>query len=385
MSALWLAIGGMCALAAAMGIGRFGFTPVLPHMLTETGLSIQAAGLIASANFLGYFLGALASAIVPEDGRLVWTRAALAASVATTAAMALTLDPLVWGLIRFASGVASAFVFVFAASIVLDGLARAGRSTLSAVLYAGVGVGIALSAIATHVVTEAGGGFAAQWNVLAAITAVLSCVVVATVRDGGEGAAIADGPAHQRLSATASAAFVRLVLAYGLFGFGYVVTATFLVAMLREVSADRTVETLAWLLVGVAAAPSVAVWVAVGRRLSMIAAFRLALVVEAIGVAASAISSAPVFAGAAAILLGGTFMGATALGLIAARELQPNTTRQAVSLMTASFAFGQMLGPSSAGALSAATGSFSAASWLAALALIAAALLARSAFNAVQR
>ena len=47
------------ALMMAMGIGRFALTPQLPHLVSEGQLSLTAAGVVAAANYLGYFLGAL--------------------------------------------------------------------------------------------------------------------------------------------------------------------------------------------------------------------------------------------------------------------------------------------------------------------------------------
>ena len=59
---LSLAIGGLLAMAAAIGIGRFVYTPILPPMVEELGLTKAQAGIIASANFMGYFAGALLAA-----------------------------------------------------------------------------------------------------------------------------------------------------------------------------------------------------------------------------------------------------------------------------------------------------------------------------------
>ena len=119
------------------------------------------------------------------------------------------------------------------------------------------------------------------------------------------------------------------------------------------------------------------VWSFLGRRIGTSTAFAVAALIEAIGVLISV--SEPGMAGiaVAAVLLGGTFMGLTAMGLTRARELAQGDTRRALAALTVAFGVGQIVGPLFAGAVSDALGGFIVPSVAAAGALIWAAWLAR--------
>ena len=101
MSPLLALLGGATTLMVAMGIGRFLYTPILPDMIAVRLLDVASAGLLASSNFLGYFVGALGAAFFanPRARRAVLI-AAIALSVLTTLAMGLTQQALLWHLLR---------------------------------------------------------------------------------------------------------------------------------------------------------------------------------------------------------------------------------------------------------------------------------------------
>ncbi len=341
-----IALGGLIALAAGMGIGRFVYTPVLPFMEEALGLSKPQAGFIASVNFLGYLLGALAASLSAlPGGRRAWFLGALGVSAVTTGAMGLTTSmPLFLGL-RFIGGVASAFVLVFGSAIVLDRLAAMGRPGLSAIHFAGVGVGIAVSAILVSGLSAGGGGWQVQWLASGAVALLALAVVIWLVPDGGA----ADRPAVTSSSANLDRRLIGLIVAYGLFGFGYVITATFISTMVRTTPQLQPIEPVVWLVVGLAAVPSIALWTWLGRLWGNDRSFALACVVEGLGVALSVLSTNAVAVLVGAALLGGTFMGITALGFIYARDLTPGDPRRSLALMTASFGLGQMIGPTFAG------------------------------------
>jgi predicted MFS family arabinose efflux permease len=372
-TAIATALGGLVALAAAMGIGRFVYTPILPDMIASLGLTKSQAGLIASANFLGYLVGAFAAAAPLPGGRRRWFLGALAASALSTGAMALGDSVAPFLFLRFLGGVASAFVLILASSLVLDRLAMAGQPGLAAVHFAGVGSGIALSAVIVAALAAGGHHWQAQWLASGAVS-LLALAAAAWLLPG-------DGAAAQATMAAARTAIdprlIRLTVAYGLFGFGYVITATFIAAMVREAAALRDIEGIVWLVVGLAAMPSVALWAWVGRRLGNGAGFALACVVEAIGVAAS-VAETPATVLLCAVLLGGTIMGITALGFAAGRELIGGDPRRLFAVMTGTFGIGQMIGPSFAGLAYEMSGSFTLPTLAAAAALLlAAALTAR--------
>ncbi|RUW50391.1 YbfB/YjiJ family MFS transporter, partial [Mesorhizobium sp. M8A.F.Ca.ET.021.01.1.1] len=163
-TALRYAFAGMIAMAVAMGIGRFVYTPILPGMMEELHLSPADAGWIASANYLGYLVGALVAAGNWAHGReRSLMLAALGASAVLAALMGLTDAMAAFLAIRFLAGLASAFVMVFMASIVFSHIAEAGRGDLQAWHFGGVGLGIAMSAAMMAVLVTEHAGWAQGW------------------------------------------------------------------------------------------------------------------------------------------------------------------------------------------------------------------------------
>ncbi|WP_244284758.1 MULTISPECIES: YbfB/YjiJ family MFS transporter [unclassified Pannonibacter] len=366
-----LALGGLLSLAAAMGIGRFVYTPVLPFMIGQVPLSKADGGLIASANFLGYLVGALAASSGSLPGsRRMWFIGSLVASSALSFAMAWTDSIPVFMLLRFLAGLASAFAFVFSAALILDRLAQAGRPGLSALYFSGVGAGIAGSALIVSGLAAMGADWQGLWTGCGVISLALTVLIAWMVPGAAETAPPAPAKTGPR---RLPAGLPQLIAAYGLFGIGYVVTATFIAVIARSDPALATAEPYLWLIVGLAAAPSIFIWNRIAARTGVPRAYALACVIEACGVALSVTATGPAGILLAAFLLGITFMGITALGLIEARRLSTGDPRRTIALMTASFGLGQMLGPSLAGFAAGSTGSFALPSAGAAICLLLAA------------
>lgn len=366
-SPVTIAFAGALAMAAAMGFGRFFYTPVLPGMMAGIPLSASQAGFIAAGNFAGYLAGALLASQGWASGReRMLALSGLASTSLLLAGMAAVSTLPLFILIRFLSGLASAFAMIFTSSIVLP--YGHGRPAVQALHFGGVGAGIALSSLLAFTINLLAGDAAHgwRWNWIAAAILVASTllVIVVLLPRPSAGQAVAHEPPVRWTKP-----LILLTASYGLFGFGYVVTATFLVAIARNAAAGAVVEASAWLVTGIAAAFSLFLWQPFARKLGLVKCYLICLILEAVGVLGSVLL--PAIAGTliGGLLLGLTFMTVTAYGLQIARSLAHESPRRALALMTAAFGTGQIIGPLVAGWATEWSGSFKLASLLAAMVL----------------
>lgn len=360
-------IGGIVALAIAMGVARFAFTPILPAMQAATGLGPEGAGLLASLNYLGYLAGAVGAGLVPHGRiRTAVFRASLVLSVGTTAAMGLVAGPAdesmaAWSILRFLSGLSSAGIFILGIAIVLDALARLGREAKAGWLYTGVGIGIASSGLFVAL-TGSRLGWAGDWLALGLICAVASLSSWAWVADRpdhrGPAAAVASAGAERgRRPGGMPAPLVLLAVAYFLEGGGYIVSGTFLVSILKTMPETAALGEVAWILVGIAAAGSGLLWAAVGRRVGPWRGLILAHAAQAVGILLP-VTGSPAAAVLSAILFGGTFVGIVSLAFGLGRQLSAGASTRVIGALTAVYGIGQILGPLAAGLMVARTGSY---------------------------
>lgn len=340
-TAVALAITGMLSLVVAIGIGRFAFTPILPMMQKDLGLTLRGAGLLASANYVGYLAGAL-SAIWIRVAPGAMVRASALATVLLTAAMAFTAEMTAWLLLRGLAGVASAWVLIFASSWVLQGLARLGRGGLGGLMFGGVGLGISLAGLLCLVFLAGGWTSDQAWLALAAVALLPMLCTWGIWRD-------AESPASATTDAPPvplhSAQYQRLIWAYGSFGFGYIVPATFLPAMARDIVPDPLVFGWAWPLFGAAALASVLLAGRVSARYAYRSIWLFSQVVMGLGILVPILWKGIGGIVVSALLVGGTFVVATMAGLQEGRRVAGASATRLLAAMTAAFAAGQVLGP----------------------------------------
>jgi MFS family permease len=327
------------ALAGAMGVGRFVFTPVLPLMEAQAHLTSAQASTLATSNYLGYLIGAVLGIMLPALSR---ARRALRVSgvvlVLTLAAMPLTRDVAAWAALRGLAGVASAVIFMVAGNMILTELASE-RPHMTGWAYGGVGAGIALSGALVAVVKPIGDWQAAWWA-SAGLTALLLAAAWLVGVTGPAERPAAPSPAP-RAAPRHTRWFAILAVSYFLEGAGYIVAGTFLVAAISATGPPWLAGSV-WIIVGAAAVPSCAAWTWLSRRVSRPTLITGALLLQAVGIALPALTAAVPAALAAAVLFGGTFIGITTLSLAAGRHLR---VPRAVAILTAGYGIGQVLGP----------------------------------------
>jgi predicted MFS family arabinose efflux permease len=336
------AVDGALALAAAMGIGRFAYTALLPPTQAALQVGDGVAGGLASLNLAGYLVGVLwARHLAARPTRAAALRLGIGITALATALGALTTSTLVWAVLRSAAGVASGLTFVLASAVALEAELPA-----TGLLYGGVGAGMALSGAVAALSPERL-GFGTPWLVLGGAAALLGAPAWSRL------APVPPAPPKPRPSHAdhPGVGLRRLAAAYFLEGLGYIVSGTFAVASVRRTPGLEALAPWTWVLTGLAAAPSALVWSAVGRRIGTRQALALAYLAQAAGMALPSLfgTAWAVLCGAA--LFGGTFIGIVTLAMSAGRHLAPASPGRMVGTLTAVYGVGQVLGPLAAGAL----------------------------------
>lgn len=352
-----IAATGAAALAVAMGIGRFAFTPLLPMMLHDGVLDLAGASWLASANYLGYLLGAVLCTLQPWIWRRLgnppppdaaaMARAGLIATTGLTLAMALPW-PALWPTLRFAAGVATACVFVYISGWCLAQLARRDRAALGGMIYVGPGTGIVLSGLIASVIVAWQGSAQRGWLVFGVLACVLTLLIRPILLRGtlpAPSTATGGDPTADTEAEASRGEIVLLVIGYGCAGFGYIITATFLPVIARQALPGSPWLDLFWPIFGL----GVIVGAMLTTRVSLAGDMRRRLAgchaVQALGVLLSLVS--PTLAGfvLGSLLLGLPFTAITYFGMQECRRLRPSSAAALMGLATALYGMGQVVGP----------------------------------------
>lgn len=357
-------IAGVCALLLTAGLARFGYTPLLPIMRNEAGLSYLAGGWLATFNYMGYMSGALLAASIHRLSiKYQLYRIGLILAVLSTAAMAMTTNVIAWSILRFIAGMTTVCGMLIASGLIMNWLIRQRQRPLLGIHFAGLGLGIVVSgvavgAMADHLTWDQ------QWLGLGALGVLFLVPAWAWMP------APADVAQESREAAPAlpSRRWMHLLIAaYFCAGFGYVVSATFIVAIVESLPTLHGRGSWIWVMVGLAAAPSTFLWDRIAQRFGQMSALLLAYGLQIISFVLPWISSGFWPNVVSALLYGNTFVGIVSLTLSLVGRYFPNNPANAMARLTLSYGFAQMLAPAIAGYIAEASGSYMGALGIAAI------------------
>lgn len=349
-------LAGICALVLTVGLARFAYTPMLPIMKAQAGLGYVAAGWLAAINYAGYMAGTLLAASAGDlRRRYVLYRIGLGVAVASTVAMGMTTYPVVWGVLRFLSGLSSVAGLLLASGLVLNWLLRHGRRPDLGLHFTGMGIGIVVSGAAV-VLTVGVLPWSGQWIALG-LLGLLFFVPAWCWMPAPDDAVAA--PSIMAPAAAGNIRWMRLLnAAYLCAGFGFVIGATFIVAILERLPVLQGRGGWVWVIVGLAALPSTFVWDRIARRVGATRALILAYLLQGAGMLLPAVSGSALVNLLSAALFGATFVGIVSLTLALVGRHVPSNPSRAMARITLGYGVAQIIGPIVAGYMARATGSY---------------------------
>lgn len=339
MSPLIRLLASSVALMMAMGIGRFALTPQMPHLLSEGQIDLTGAGLLAAANYLGYFVGAVDSIFARSHqhvrGRLyggLW----LCVLLTLASSWANGFWPHL--LLRFGAGVASAWALVMITSLSQPLAIAAGRPRLGALVFAGPGLGIVLTGLLALVSNLLGQRSATLWLLYGTVALVMLLAILPFLPKPAV-------TVTQVSSAGSNGSIAHLCWIYFLYGLGYIIPATFLSQMASAQFNGAWQADLFWPCFGLAAALGVGVASLRRKHPNTTRRWLMAtLWLQAAGVFACLLGNGWGLA-LGVLLCGAPFLACMQLVMARLREVAPHGYQRSTGLLTASFAVGQLSGP----------------------------------------
>jgi predicted MFS family arabinose efflux permease len=342
-----------------LGIGRFAYALVLPDMRDSLAWSYSAAGFMNTINAVGYLAGALlASRMIRRFGLAANVRWGTLACVLSLALCAISANFAVLSFARLLTGFAAAAGFVsggaLAATIAQSRPERA--NFLLSLFYAAPGLGILASGlIAPYVLQAFGpGSWWIVWWAMTLLTAVM--ILPLLLAPLGSGALSSQAT---RTSFVIKPVAIYLI-AYFLFGAGYIAYMTFMIAYVRDGGGGAAAQSLFWSLIGVSAFATPWVWRRVLAQNRGGLSMTIILGVNALGAGLPIFGHSPLLLAISALVFGVAFFAVVGSTTAFVRfNYPPSEWPAGIAAMTISFGLGQTLGPIVVGAITDALGNLS--------------------------
>ncbi|WP_299181585.1 YbfB/YjiJ family MFS transporter [uncultured Neptuniibacter sp.] len=358
-------IAGIFSLILMLGVARFAYTPLLPLMQVQAGVSDSLGGWLATFNYMGYMSGALIAATITDlNLKDKLYRIGLFVAVITTAGMAVTDNIFIWSLMRFFAGLSSAAGLLIGSGLILNWLMRNNFRSELGIHFSGVGLGIAFCAVVVEWMAGSYDWRELWWlfTLLGALLAIPAWCWLPRPKQAGSSPAdskMQDNPPSKR--------FMYLMLAaYFCAGWGYVISATFIVTIVERLPSLEGYGSIMFLILGLSAAPACINWDLIARKTGVLTALLIAYLAQIIGIIIPALSDSVWAVTFSAMLFGGTFIGIVSLVLTMAGRFYPTKPAKLMGKMTLTYGIAQIIAPAVTGNLAERFGNFDLGLWIAA-------------------
>ncbi len=370
-SPLKVMLAGLFSLILTMGIARFAYTPLLPVMLDQTFLNDASGGWLATINYMGYMTGVLIAASVSDlqlKDRMY--RIGLVLAIISTIGMGIVENYLLWSVMRFIAGLSSAGGLLIGSGLILNWMIRHGHKPELGLHFGGVGIGIAVTAIFTMLMSGnissnevwsnldwARFTWQEQWQVFTVIAVLLAIPAwfwlprPNTSKLTESGKTLVDKPPRRNW-------MLLLYASYFCAGIGYVISATFLVAIVDQQAALNGNGSLVWLVAGIVAAPSCIFWDRVARKTGVLKAITIAMGINTIGIIIPAFSHSLTGVLFSGFFFGATFIGIVSLMLTMVGKFYPTRPAKPMGRLTLSYGVAQIVAPAISGVVADTTGNY---------------------------
>ncbi|EIM5197014.1 YbfB/YjiJ family MFS transporter [Staphylococcus pseudintermedius] len=344
---------GMIALFIVIALGRFAYTPILPFMQLDTGLDNKSVGLLATFNYLGYLIGAMLPIFYIMKNKVFDLKCYLLLNVATMLLFGVTDHFVIWSLLRLLNGISSGAVFVLASNIVLEALHLARREGIAGLLYSAVGLGLFSSSLFIFLYTDVT-HWRETWIWLGSAAFILTLIIIICLRENPTLPEPASHKAHgpEKVIRYSKKFYIPFAIAYFCEGAGYIITGTFLVAIVKTMPTLSEYAALSWMFVGLGAIPATVLWSMIGQRIGICLSVILAFLLQIVAVLMPIFTVNAFAIALSSMIFGATFLGLTTLFMSKSHQITFETKgNNLVAVMTLIYSVGQMIAPYISGIL----------------------------------
>ncbi|EGQ3835191.1 YbfB/YjiJ family MFS transporter [Staphylococcus pseudintermedius] len=344
---------GMIALFIVIALGRFAYTPILPFMQLDTGLDNKSVGLLATFNYLGYLIGAMLPIFYIIKNKVFDLKCYLLLNVATMLLFGVTDHFVIWSLLRLLNGISSGAVFVLASNIVLEALHLARREGIAGLLYSAVGLGLFSSSLFIFLYTDVT-HWRETWIWLGSAAFILTLIIIVCLRENPTLPEPASHKAHgpEKVIRYSKKFYIPFAIAYFCEGAGYIITGTFLVAIVKTMPTLSEYAALSWMFVGLGAIPATVLWSMIGQRIGICLSVILAFLLQIVAVLMPIFTVNAFAIALSSMIFGATFLGLTTLFMSKSHQITFETKgNNLVAVMTLIYSVGQMIAPYISGIL----------------------------------